>query len=246
MVVKFENQILRASILWCLLVSPLIAELPKPHYRHRADMPPGAIGREQLDRGGPLRNYFQAVEIRAPRGVHFALAVGGKFEEPRPAPINAGMLIGQVYRFQVTRIPNHPGAEVYPTVEVINRLFPPEGEKARFPVQVDLTQEELEWAIDGRFITRVIYLEDPATALPHAEDPDFQRYFEVRADADPLQVADQLGRPMAILRIGGRIPDLGAGPSAQFLFGSPKWVKYDPVPSKLPPAARVGGRLRQR
>jgi hypothetical protein len=35
-----------------------------------------------------------------------------------------------------------------------------------------------------------------------------------------LEVADRLGRPVAIIRLGGRLPDAG-GPEAKFLFGSP-------------------------
>ena len=37
----------------------------------------------------------------------------------------AGMLIGQVYRLRVTNIPHQPGVEVFPTIQVIDRLYPP-------------------------------------------------------------------------------------------------------------------------
>ena len=62
---------------------------------------------------------------------------------------------------------------------------------------------------------------------------------------DPLAVADALGRPVAILRLGGRLPDHQTGPDEHFLYGSPPVVKYPrraaaaavnaPVPS--PPVA---------
>ncbi len=35
-----------------------------------------------------------------------------------------------------------------------------------------------------------------------------------------------LGRPVAILRMGGRVPN--AGPDPNFYYGSPPWVAYPP------------------
>ena len=116
-------------------------------------------------------------------------------------------MIGPVYQFKITGLPGRPGAEIYPTIEVINRLYPPPGLAWTFPIPVHLTAQELGFALEGQYVTRVIYLEDPGQALPIQDSPGFQRYFEVAAGQDPLQIADQLGRPMAILRLGSRIPE---------------------------------------
>src|SRR5687768_206148 len=105
------------------------------------------------------------------------------------------MLIGQVYRLKVANLLGHEGQEVFPTIEVIDRLYPPPGQATRFPIPVVLTQEELEFAIDGRYVQRVIYLEEPKTAPVVADGPRTQRYFEIGAGQDPLEVADRLGRP---------------------------------------------------
>jgi hypothetical protein len=79
----------------------------------------------------------------------------------------------------------------------------------------------LELALAGKFVTRVVYLEEPQRALPVARSPQSeQSYFEVRPTDDPLEVADRLGRPVAILRLGGRLPE-SAGPDERFLYGSP-------------------------
>ena len=181
---------------------------PPLHYFHSGDMPPGTIGQGQQLRGGPMPGYFQAVEVAGPEGSLISLAVQGQFVEPKSNAALAGMLIGQVYRLKVTNIPGQPGQEIYPTIEVINRLHPPPGQETKFPIPIQLTDEELEMAISGRFVTRVIYLEDPNAPLALAEDPKFQRFFEVRPGEDPLIAADQLGRPMAILRMGSRVPDI--------------------------------------
>lgn len=217
---------------------------PPVHHLYEGAWPPGAIGQSQL-RGDVRRvGYFQPVEILLPEGAMGALAEDGVFTAPQPTPLLVGLQLGQVYRFQVSRIPLRDGAEVFPTLEVIDRLSPPEGAKWRFPVPVQITRQELDLALAGKYVTRVIYVENPRGALPHHVDRHSQPYFEVRPEADPLQVADQLGRPIAILRIGSRVPG-AAGPSDAFLYGSPRWERpagnaqadepFEIVPTPAPP-----------
>ena len=122
-----------------------------------------------------------------------------------------GLQIGPVYRLQVTDIPNNPGVEIFPTVEVIDRLYPPPGLALRFPIPIELTQDELELAARGMFVTRVIYVEDPSIALPIRQTKDGEQpWIEAPPGEDPLVAADGLGRPVAILRIGGRVPNEAA------------------------------------
>jgi hypothetical protein len=225
------------TTLVCLAAATLAAQQPGVHYWHHGIMPPGAIGAMQLSRGGPLPGHFQPVEIRAPQGVRISLARENSFDEPPAGPRKAGMLIGCVYRLRVTGIPRAEGLEVYPTVEVINRLYAPLGQQHRFAIPVELTEEDLNLALQGKFVTRVIYLEDPRKALPIREDPQTQNYFETAPGQDPLAVADGLGRPMAILRLGGRLPANGQELDEAFFYGSPPFVEY-PVPQRTAPRLR--------
>jgi hypothetical protein len=191
------------------------------HYDHAGILAPGAIGAQQLQRGGPLPGYYQPVEIRAPSGARISFASGGQFMDSRAAPTKAAQLVGLVYRLRVTNIPKHEGEELYPTIEVINRLYPPVGEELRFPIPIELAQEDIDSALAGQFITRIVYLENPRQAYGRAEDPKHQECWEVSPKDDPLAVADRLGRPMAIVRLGGRTPDDTANPGADFLYNSP-------------------------
>jgi len=188
---------------------------PMAHYQNWADLPPGEIGRRQLERGGPLRGYFQPVEMLTPKGCHVAFVVDKGFQGHESNHAKAGMLVGNVYRTRITHIPGHAGFEVYPSIEVIDRLHPPEGLEDRFPIPIEITQEDLDRVIAGEFVVRVVYLEDPTLALPQAQNGDSQRSSDVGAGDDPLIAADRLGRPMAIVRIGARVPDelLGGIPS---------------------------------
>ena len=221
---------------WLLIPSCFgLAQEPGVHYYHQGAMPPGAIGSRQLERGGPLPGYYQPVEIKAPNGARISLAVDGRFEEPRKGLRKAGLLIGSVYRLQVTGIPLAEGQEVFPTIEVIDRLFTPLGQEHRFSIPVELSDADLKLALAGKFVTRVIYLEDPRDALPIRDDPQQQTWFEAAPGQDPLAIADSLGRPVAILRLGGRIPDANAGPDPQFFFGCPPFVDY---PNPPPPVEK--------
>jgi hypothetical protein len=201
-------------------------------------MPPGAIGRQRLIRGGPLSGYCQPVEIRAPQGARIAPALGNGFGQSQVDRLLVGLQIGPVYRFKVTEIPGHPGVEVFPTVEMVDRMYPPPGQARRFPVPVELTQQELELAAEGQFVTRVIYVEDPQLALPVAETPASEtRWIEARGGEDPLVTADALGRPIAILRMGSRIPEPN-GVEPAFVYGASRAPVYNPPTAPTPAPQR--------
>jgi hypothetical protein len=173
-----------------------------------------------------LAGYYQPVEIKTPCGAGISLAINGQFEEPRKGLRKAGMLIGGVYRLKVTGIPLAEGQEVFPTIEVIDRLFTPLGQENRFSIPIELSETDLKLALEGKFVTRVIYLEDPRDALPVRDDPNGQTWFEAAPGQDPLAVADSLGRPVAILRMGGRLPDANDVYDPKFLYGCPPFVDY--------------------
>lgn len=199
-------------------------------------MPPGMIGAIQLKRQPNLQGYYQPIELRGPKGVQFALACDGMFGENQPQPVRAAFLVGQLYRFRVVGLPDEPGAELFPSVEIIDRTYPPAERDHRFPIPIEIDKADIEAALRGDLVTRVIYLEDSTYAEPqsYAEGP--QRVFDVPQTDDTLRTADAMGRPLAILRIGSRIPAAIEGPEADhFLFGSPPWlpIKSTPVGNTL-------------
>jgi hypothetical protein len=211
---------------WLGAAATLLAQQPNVHYWHQGVLPPGAIGSRQLQRGGPLPGYFQPVEIKVPPGAQVSLTVDSQFDQPLSGSRKAGMLIGAVYRMRVTHIRMAEGAEVFPTVEVVDRLYTPVGQELRFPIPIDVTEADLKLALAGKFVTRVIYVEDPRQAVPAREVAKSQNWFEAAPGQDPLALADGLGRPVAILRLGGRLPDQGSDPF--FFFGSPPFLAVPP------------------
>src|SRR5262245_8336721 len=98
------------------------------HYLNKADMPPGAIGLRPLERGRPAAGYCQPVEVTAPPGTLLSVVCDGECSAPQRDKLLAGMLIGQVYRLKVGNIAGREGVEIFPTIEVIDRLYPPPGQ----------------------------------------------------------------------------------------------------------------------
>jgi hypothetical protein len=167
---------------------------------------------------------YQPIEFLGPPGISISFAVHGAFGPPLSAPVLVGMLERTIYRLRVTGIPYEAGSEVFPTIEIIDTLCPPPGQAGHFPIPVELTEDDLRLAMSGHYVTRVIYVEDPHTALPGVEDPRHPNWFDAGPGKDAFVEAKRLGRPVAILRMGGRLPDDQQGPDNQFLAGCPPIV----------------------
>jgi hypothetical protein len=193
------------------------------HPLFTGDAPPGVLGTARAMGRGPIQGYFQPVAFSGPRGTKFALPDNGAFAAAE-TKLMAGLLIGAVYRFQIIGIPGAEGAELYPTVELLDRTYPPAGLATRFPIPINLDQDDLDAALEGQMVTRVIYLEDPETAIPLPETPTTSRAIEISQFQDPLEVADRLGRPVAIVRIGSLVPPATQELMPQFYFGYPAWT----------------------
>jgi hypothetical protein len=219
------------AILLLAVAGASFAQGPAGHPYFQASAPTGVIGNWQLQRGGPLPGYFQPVRILGPQGLQVSLPVPGGFDQPQSAPADVGLLVGGVYRLRITNIPNNAGQEVFPTIEMIDRLYTPRGQERRFAIPIEFSAEDLQLALSGRFVTRVIYLEEPDAALPAATKPESPNWFDIGPGRDPLATADAMGRPMAILRMGGRLPDANEIGSAGFLYGSPAALKFPPLPA---------------
>jgi uncharacterized repeat protein (TIGR01451 family) len=153
----------------------------------------------------------QVVRFQGPEGVR--VEVLGP--QPESAPVGdgkglltVGLKVGTPYRLRVTNLPDRPGAEVYPVIEIVGHLHRPPGiDPGKYPIRVVFTHSDFEDVADrGRLVTQVIYLEDPDQALPITLPKDEIPVVSLNASEEPLRVATALGRVMAIVRTGGRHP----------------------------------------
>jgi len=135
------------------------------------------------------------------------------------APAQAAVALGNTYRLQLRDLEGYPGIELWPTIELVDILHPPKGQEDEFPIPVTITNEEIELALSGRLVTKVIYLEPPAEANPLLLDRKHPT-ISVPPYENVIEQADLRGRPMVILRLGSRTPVVNENP-AFFGNGSP-------------------------
>lgn len=219
---------------------------PVRHYLTDANMAPGLLGQTALLTNPRLASVMQPVRIILPGST--TLEAGnsaGDYSQSFAASATMGMMVGPVYRFRVSNIQDYPGKELYPSIEILNRLYPPAGQETRFPIEIHLSQDDLEQALRGSMVTKVIYLEDPNIAFPQTHAEGRQPSFDVNQNEDPLRAAEVLGHPMAIVRMGSRIPTHLPGDQG-FHFNAPMPVILPDLAEEMDRSIQDSDRLETR
>ena len=88
--------------------------------------PVGEAGRWQVIAQPGIQHYVQPVQIKLPTTGEVSFYNGSP--QPAvtlPAPAQAGMQVGYAYRVKIANIPEYPGLEIYPSIELLGRLHPP-------------------------------------------------------------------------------------------------------------------------
>jgi len=188
------------------------AAAPAPDVLAPVVAPPGAVPADDAVPGMPvLAPEVQVVRFQGPPGLAVEVLA------PAPTPVSTGdgqgiitvgLVRGVGYRLRIGNIPERPGAELFPVIEVVGHLHRPiDIDPGKYPIRVVFNQDDLEDAVDrGRLVTKVIYLEDPDSAIPLRMAKDQVGVLTINPSEPPLRVASALGRPMAIVRLGGRRP----------------------------------------
>jgi len=193
------------------------------------NLPPGVAGQWAAAAGRAVPPYFQPVKVVLPSGGKVAFFSRAEIKPLElDAPAGASVLVGATYRLRLSDMPEFPGVELYPTIELLDRLHPPAGRADEFPIPIEFTQEEIELALEGRLVTKVVYLEQPQRVLPHAlRAPGSIR--TVPPSRNLLAEADREGRPMVLVRIGSRAPDASGDDRAFFGPGAPVKAMRQPA-----------------
>jgi hypothetical protein len=130
---------------------------------------------------------------------------------------------------KLTNIPDRPGVELYPTLEVAPATPRTDAYLAHTPIPVQFTDEDLDQVLSGNFVTKVIYLPDPE--FQDLAMAGVETLVSTRLDpgVDPIVEADRRGSILAILRMGnldlqlpGQMVAMGPGvEQAQYMEGEP-------------------------
>jgi hypothetical protein len=194
--------------------------------------------------GGPGGPHFNSsrtsVRFASPAGMKvawFAPTPDGRagFSSTQlEAPGRYNFLQGAIYRLKLTDIPNRPGLELYPTLEVVPANCKTYPFLAHSAVPVAFTDEDFDQIAAGNFVVKVIYLPDPQFQdLATATDEVVSSRLE--PGIDPIAEAHRRGSILLVIRMGNI--DLEA-PNTPAMDAP---CAYGPRPQGPMPPAMAGG-----
>jgi len=201
---KFPCLLTRFALCGLLASSAANAQQPRGHYPldHRA--PTGQAAHWSVLARPSIHAYPQPVKITVPGTAKVTFFDGIRAEGVTvDAPGQAKLPVGYAYRVKISELSQYPGVELYPTVEVLDRLHPPADQIDKFPIPIELTDEEIEAVLDDRMVTKVVYLERQDLPRPQHRRAAVE-INEVSPTVNLLDSGYRMGRPVAILRVGGR------------------------------------------
>jgi hypothetical protein len=203
------------------------------------NLPPGLAGQWASIAGKGSGNWSQPVKIIVDGEGDVTVYHGRPVQEAtHKSPAQLGVGVGHLYRLRVSNMPDLPGVEIYPTIEIIDRLHPPAGKKHDFPIPVYIDRDDIESALNGNLVTRVVYIEQPQLAAPFALD-ESTRVRTLLPAQNVLEQADRYGRPAVIVRIGGRLPSIqGEHPAFYGTGGMVSGSRPSEPPSDTPAAVQ--------
>ena len=148
-----------------------------------------------------------AAKVVAPEGVRITALPGTQGAKVIDAPATFGFRPGYIYRLELANLPYRPGQSLYPEIEVRGSLVLKPGMKYMdYPVPLTFSAEDIEKAVSGATITKVIYLEDPEKAIPAEARADAPIEMTSTSEAEAVKAAIDNGRLVAIVRFGDRVP----------------------------------------
>jgi len=239
--------LLVAAAACTLATASAAAQSVSYHHPLNQRMPPGQAAAWLQHIRQENSGWLQPVQIDVPGGADVSVFSGSANTTGiTSAPALIAVSPGHTYRLRLANMPEFPDVELYPSLEILDRLHPPPGQENRFPIPVPLTRDDIRLALSGRLVTRVIYLEQPQ--LAQQLDPLRREIPQtVLPSENALQEADRLGRPMIIVRLGSRRPAAGTRSTLFFGTGGAAEVRVsDSSPTGVPKPAESLGRLPQR
>jgi hypothetical protein len=174
------------------------------------------------------------VKFVGPDGMQVRWSVSGRdtFDsEPLVVPGRNNFAQNAIYRLKLTNVPERPGVELYPTLEVAPTMPQSEAFLDHSTIPVQLSEEDFDQVLAGNYVTKVIYIPDPE--FQELAIADVETLVSTRLDpgVDPVVEADRRGTILAILRLGNKDVQAAGGGQASNGF----------INGAVHPAAFMGG-----
>lgn len=158
--------------------------------------------------GLPIPAPVLPARILVPQGVRVGAYPGSPFARHFDTPAVLAFRPGYAYRLELSSLPNRPGARLYPEIAVYSTLVPRPGMKyMEYPIPLTFSADDIERALVGSVITKVVNLEDPEKALPVEVAADAPIEFPNASEPEAIKNALATGRIVAIVRLGAKQPD---------------------------------------
>ena len=169
---------------------------------------PGVLAPETI----PVPNYGAPVPttqilFNQPQAMKIAYDVVGDGSFTSECLIVPGRLEfaqGGIYRLKLSDIEGREGVELYPTVEVGLANPRTAAYLAHNAISIQFTEEDLDQALSGNFVTKVIYLPDPEFQGEVISGIDTLVSTRLEPGLDPIIEADRRGSILAIIRLGNK------------------------------------------
>src|SRR5437588_2326389 len=120
---------------------------------------------------------------------------------------------GAVYRLKLSDIPNRPGVELYPTLEVVPSNLKTDAFLAHSAVPVGFTNEDLDQVAAGNYLVKVIYLPDPQFQDLAVAGPEEIVSSRLEPGVDPIAEAYRRGSILLVVRLGNIDLELANSPA---------------------------------
>ncbi|MCS6851732.1 MAG: hypothetical protein NZ700_11255 [Gemmataceae bacterium] len=118
------------------------------------------------------------------------------------APARYNFVQGAIYRLKLSEIPNRPGLELYPTLEVVPANVKTHPFLAHSAVPISFTEEDFDQVVSGNYLVKVIYLPDPQFQDLAATGPDEVVSTRLEPGVDPIAEAHRRGSVLLVVRMG--------------------------------------------
>jgi hypothetical protein len=173
-----------------------------------------------------LFNQPQAMKI-----LYDVVGDGTFTSDPIVVPGRLEFTQGGIFRLKLTEVQGREGVELYPTLEVGTASYRTAAYLAHNAIAVQFTEEDLDQALSGNFVTKVIYLPDPEFQGDAISGIDTLVSTRLEPGLDPIVEADRRGSILAIVRIGNKDIEMsGAGGFGGGMMPPGGFVNADGMP----------------
>lgn len=199
--------------------------VPPPPYAG----PPGVVAAVPgalmggMPAAGTARSSIRFVGQDGMKVAWFAPSPDGKlgFRDQLVSPGRYNFLQGGIYRLRLGGMPRRAGLNLYPTIEVMPQSPKTTTFLAHSAIPLAFTDDDIEQAIAGNLVVKVIYLPDPQYQDLAIAGPDEVVSTKLEPGIDPVQEAQRRGSVLLIVRMGNIDLELNAENSPAMDAGNP-------------------------